>query len=135
MLYLITRSGVTNARMVFAVGSIFTRTEESALFVGTTFHLISGSIFGIIYSLAFMVASPMNATLVISAGAGLGFIHGLIVCFALIATVSEVHPLEEFRGVGIAVGVAHLIVHILYGLLVGVVIAASGLVAPDVPVV
>ena len=131
LLYVITKSGIANARMVFAVGSLFTRSTESALLVGSTLHVISGVIFGMLYTLVFEIMAPMTAERVIQVGLFLGFCHGILICFGLVAAIAEEHPLEEFREAGFSVGVAHLLAHLAYGLLVGLVIAISGIVAHE----
>ena len=130
-LYSITRSGITNARMVFAVGSLMTRSRDSALTVGSVFHIILGLVFGILYTLA-MLAFPdgLTNTQMIFVGLGLGFIHGLMVSMLLVAMVAEFHPLEEFREAGFAVGIAHLVGHMVYGLLVGAGVAIAGIAGP-----
>ena len=133
VLFLITRSGLTNARMVFAVGSLFTRSHDSALVVGSVLHITSGLAFGMIYTLA-MLAFPagLNGIELIFVGLGFGFIHGLMVAFFLVAMVADFHPLEEFREAGIAVGMSHLIGHMVYGLLVGAGVAITGIAGPVV---
>lgn len=127
----LTRSGATNARMVFAVGSLLTRSSERAVLVGGILHILSGITFGVIYTLIlFAVAEAGSAGIGAMVFTGLitGLVHGIMVSFFLVASVSDQHPLEEFREVGIAVALAHLVGHVLYGLVIGALINVSGLV-------
>jgi hypothetical protein len=127
----ITRTGITNAKMVEAVGSLFTKSRESAGRVGSILHIVSGVTFGILYTLIMIAPKEgLSPGMVVGFGIILGLIHGLMVCFFLVAMIAETHPLEEFRSAGFAVGLAHLVSHIIYGLLVGAVIAASGIASP-----
>lgn len=130
-LFLVTKSGVTNARMVVAVGSLFTKSLDSADRVGTILHGVSGIIFGMLYTLV-MIAPEAGLPFahLVWIGGGLGFIHGLMVCFFLVAMIAEAHPLKEFQSAGVAVGLAHLLGHIVYGFLVGLMIAVSGIATP-----
>jgi hypothetical protein len=127
----ITKSGITNANMVVAVGSLFTKSRDAAGRVGGILHVVSGIIFGVLYTLIMIApAEGLNAKMVVGFGVILGLIHGLMVCFFLVAMIAEAHPLEEFRSAGFAVGLAHLAGHVVFGLLVGAVIAISGIAGP-----
>ncbi len=118
----ITKSGIANADMTRAVGSFFTKSLDTAYKVGILIQTFSGIIFAFIYTVIityFGVKGILNNA---GAGALIGFIHGAVVGFVLVATVAENHPLPEFREAGFAVAVVHWAAHILYGLLVGVII-------------
>lgn len=115
----VTKSGLANADMIRAVGSLFTKTLKNAFIVGIIIHTISGIIFALIYTIiitTFEVKGVLN-----SAGAGvlIGFIHGAVVSFVLIAAVAEHHPIKQFQHAGFSVAVAHWLGHIIYGLLAG----------------
>ncbi len=118
----ITRSGLANADMVRAIGSIFTKSLDTAYRVGIIIHIISGIFFAFVYTLIISLVGVHG--FLSSAGAGLliGFIHGAVVGFMLVVTVAEHHPLPEFREAGFSVAVAHWGAHLLYGLLVGIVV-------------
>lgn len=125
-MHLITRSGVTNANMMGAIGSLLTKSMESAFLVGGILHFISGIGFAMLYTLLFNFFSISG--FLASAGVGLafGFAHGFVLSFVLVASVAEHHPLPEFRDAGIFVAVAHLIGHVIYGFLVGSVVGLYG---------
>lgn len=126
---LITRSGFTEARMVTALGSLFTRSMETARVVGWFIHGVSGVLFAMIYTLLFMAFQLEAAVACLAAGLGLGFLHGIVVSIMLVMVVSEHHPVDKFRNAGIQVGVAHLAGHLAYGAAVGLVIGITGFVA------
>lgn len=129
IMHLITRSGFTEARMVTALGSLFTKSLGTARVVGWFIHGVSGVLFAMIYTLLFMAFGLELALACLAAGLGVGFLHGIVVSIMLVMVVSEHHPIEEFRNAGIQVGVAHLAGHLAYGAVVGLVIGISGFVA------
>lgn len=126
-MYLINKMGITNARMVIAIGSIITKTRENAIRVGLVMHFTAGTIFAILYTIFFSVYGINNLWQFIAVGFGFGFIHGFVMSFILVIAVAEHHPLEEFRDAGFAVAVAHVVGHMVYGTLVGLVIGLSGI--------
>ena len=128
-LHIVTQAGITNARMVVAIGSLFTKSLDSALLVGAILHTISGIVFAMLYTLVFIAGGPKSGGLIIGIGLGLGFLHGLVTSICLMVAIAEEHPLEEFRHAGYSVALAHFVGHIIYGVLVGVVIALSGIAA------
>jgi len=128
-LHSFTRSGLVNANMVVAVGSLLTKSKESALLVGSVIHCFFGIIFALFYTLIILLAAPLKPLFVVGIGLGLGAMHGLVICFFLVATVADFHPLEEYREAGFTIGLAHLFAHVIYGLLIGIVIAFSGIAA------
>jgi hypothetical protein len=126
-LWTITRSGLTNARMVVAVGSLITRSYERAVLVGSFAHTAAGMSFGLIYTLLLMAIGHPGLVPNIFFGGLIGVVHGLIVALMLVAAVAEEHPLPEFQQSGFSVAIAHWVVHVVYGLVVGTVIGISGL--------
>jgi hypothetical protein len=124
-----TRSGLTNARMVIAVGSLLTRSYENALLVGAFVHGIAGVLFGMVYTLILMVIGKPGVGPNLLLGVLLGGSQGLLVALSLVAVVADVHPLEEFRQRGFAIALSHWVGHMVYGLVVGGIIGASGLTA------
>ena len=127
VMYLINKMGVTNARMVIAIGSILTKTRENAIRVGLIIHFTAGVIFATLYTIFFSVYGISGLLQFVGVGFGFGFIHGFIMSFILVIAVAEHHPLEEFRQAGFAVAVAHVVGHLVYGTLVGLVIGLSGI--------
>ena len=122
----ITQTGIANADMVRAIGSIFTRSLDSALLVGTLLHFTAGVIFAMIYTILFGFFGAQGTLPHVGIGILIGFMHGFVLSFFLVISVAEHHPLKEFREAGFSVAVAHLIGHIIYGALVGLVIGLSG---------
>ena len=127
-LLLLTRAKVTNANMVVALGSLLTHSRERAVEVGVIIHIISGTIFGVLYTCILMAIGDSGVGTKLLFGLLIGVLHGVAVAICLVATVADCHPLEEFRGIGFGVGLAHWIGHVIYGGLVGLVIGVSGLI-------
>lgn len=127
VMYLINKMGITNARMVIAIGSIITKTRENAIRVGLVVHFTAGIFFAILYTVFFSVYGIDHLLKFVGVGFGFGFIHGFVMSFILVIAVAEHHPLEEFRDAGFAVAVAHVLGHMVYGTLVGLVIGLSGI--------
>lgn len=127
VLWLIGRGGWAKADMVVALGSLFTRSRETAWRVGAMLHMVAAIGFAIGYTLLMMslgyTALPYSAAL----GAGVGFVHGLIVSLGLVWVVAEQHPLEEFNEAGLAIGLSHIIGHVVYGAVVGFVVGVAPL--------
>ncbi len=122
----ITKSGVANADMSRAIGSIFTKTIESAYGFGIVIQTLSGIIFAFFYTLAIVYFNIHGYLGNALAGLLIGFIHGAVVGFILVSAVAEHHPLPEFREAGFNVAVAHWAGHLVYGFLVGSVIGLLG---------
>ena len=127
VMWLITRSGLANADMIGAVGSIYTRSSENALLPGIIMHFTAGIIFAFLYVVFLSLFSLGSVGAYIGMGAMTGVFHGLVVSFILVVLVAEHHPLEQFRKGGSEVAVAHLVGHIIYGLIVGAVIGIAGI--------
>ena len=127
-LSVLTRSGAVKAPMVVALGSLFTHSRKRAHEVGLFVHLFSGITFGVMYTWVLMAVGASSFGAIFLFGLLLGGVHGVFVAIFLVATVSDFHPLEEFRDAGFGVGLAHGVAHVIYGGLVGLIIGMSGLV-------
>lgn len=121
-LWFINRMRLTNADMVRAVGSLFTRSSENATMVGLAIHFLAGIIISVVY---LHLLSLLNAGGVVTGitsltffGGLLGFVHGFIFSFIMVI-VAEHHPVDLYQKADFLVAVAHVIGHIVYGLLLG----------------
>jgi hypothetical protein len=123
MMKLVSRSGMARNDMVVAVGSLFTRSRESAFRVGLILHVLSAIVFGQIYTVLMIGLEVSAWPSAFYVGVGFGVFHGLIVSLALCWVVADQHPLEEFRRAGVSVALTHFIGHVAYGAVVGLVIA------------
>lgn len=121
LLNAITKSGIANADMVRAVGSLFTKSPDNAFRTGMIIHFSVGIIFGFLYTFAIQAFEVQGFLSNVGSGLLIGFIHGAVVSFLLVAAVAEHHPLPEFQKAGFSVAVAHWAAHLFYGLLVGIV--------------
>lgn len=126
LLQSITKSGMANADMARAVGSLFSKKLENSYRIGIMIQTISGIIFAFFYAVIIVYFNVHGFLSSAGAGTLIGFIHGAVVGFVLVAAVAENHPLPEFREAGFSVAVAHWIGHLMYGLLVGAVIGLIG---------
>ena len=127
VMWLITRSGLANADMIRAIGSIYTRSYSNALLPGFIMHFTAGIIFAFLYLVFLSLFSLGSVGAYIGMGAMTGVFHGLVVSFLLVVLVAEHHPIEQFQEAGSEVAVAHLFGHIIYGLIVGAVIGIAGI--------
>lgn len=123
VMYGIHAIGAANADMVRALGSIVTRKYEGSFGPGLVIHAISGAMFAFPYSVVLGIVPASGAGPIAGIGALMGFFHGFVVSFLLIAMVAESHPVEQFRRTGISVAVAHIFGHIVYGAVVGLLVA------------
>jgi hypothetical protein len=126
LLAAITKSGIANADMVRAIGSLFTKSLESSFKVGFLADILAGIIFAAFY--VFVVISFEIHGLLSSIGTCMliSFIHGVVVSFLLVAAVAKHHPLKQFKQAGFSVAAAHWAAHLFYGFLVGLVIGLMG---------
>ena len=122
---LVSRSGWARSDMVIAVGSLFTRTRDTAFSVGLILHTLSAIVFGQLYTVLLIGLELSAWPSALYAGVGFGVFHGLIVSLALCWVVADQHPLEEFRRAGVSVALTHFIGHVAYGAVVGLVIAIA----------
>lgn len=127
VLWLIGRGGWAKADMIVALGSLFTKSRDTAWRVGALLHTGAAIGFAVAYTLLMVAlgytALPSSAVL----GAGVGFAHGLVVSLGLVWVVAEQHPLEEFNEAGLAIGLSHIIGHVVYGAVVGFVVGVAPL--------
>jgi hypothetical protein len=120
-LWTVTYLKLCNVNMVKAIGSWFTLKEETALLPGMIAHLSAGIVFCFVYVFAFSILpNPEDETFIYAIlGAGMGFVHGIVVALALVVLVAEHHPLPKFQKAGMKVAAYHFMAHILYGLTIG----------------
>lgn len=127
VLWIIGRGGWAKADMIVALGSLFTKSRETGRRVGIWLHAGAAIAFAVLYTLLLLTlgytAMPQSAFI----GAGVGFLHGLIVSLGLVWVVAEQHPLEEFTDAGLAIGLSHIVGHVVYGIVVGVVVGIAPL--------
>jgi hypothetical protein len=126
VMWIIHRSGLANADMMRAIGSLYTRSYENSLLPGFIIHFGIGTILAFVYTAFLSIFLLRSVVALTGLGGMLGLLHGLVVSFALVALVAEHHPLEQFQKAGSEVVVAHMIGHIIYGLIVGAVIGITG---------
>ncbi len=122
----ITKSGIANADMVRAIGSLFTKSLDNAFGIGIAIHFFFGYLFAVLYILLITFFNIHSFLATTGFGLLLGFIHGAVVGFTLVAAVAESHPLEQFRDPGFSVAVAHWAAHVIFGILVGALISLMG---------
>ncbi|MGE9296405.1 MAG: hypothetical protein ACQKBV_08990 [Puniceicoccales bacterium] len=128
LLYFFDRAGITRGNMIIALGSLLTHSRERAAQVGLLVHVGSGIFFGLLYTWAFMAIGVSSFGGVLLLGMLFGLLHGTIVAVGLVASVSDFHPLEEFRSATWTVGFTHGLAHVAYGAVMGFIIGLSGLV-------
>ncbi len=118
-MFVIQRAGFAEADMLRAIGSMVTKSEDDALFLGSAIHLVSGIFFAFIY-VGFWSLFPFEGVgEFLLFGVVGGAFHGLVVSFLLVSVVAERHPLPRFQAAGFGVAVAHLIGHLAYGAVIG----------------
>jgi hypothetical protein len=127
VLWVIGRGGWAKADMIVALGSMFTKSRDNAWRVGATLHILSAIGFAIAYTLLLHALGYTDMPWSAALGAGVGFLHGLIVSLGLVWMVAERHPLEEFNDAGLAIGLSHIVGHVAYGAVVGFVVGISPL--------
>lgn len=120
VLWLIDKSGWTNADMVRAIGSLFTKSYENALRVGLIIHFTMGIIISAVYLHFLALLNLPSLTSVVFVGGIIGFVHGFVFSFGLVI-MAENHPVEKFKEADFEVAVAHILGHIVYGLLIGAI--------------
>jgi hypothetical protein len=127
VLWLIGRGGWAKADMIVALGSMFTKSRETAWRVGAWMHFAAAIGFAIGYTLLMHALGATQMPWSAALGVGAGFLHGLIVSLGLVWVVAEQHPLEEFNEAGLAIGLSHIVGHVVYGAVVGLVVGVSPL--------
>ena len=123
----ITHTGIANAGMIRAIGSMFTKSYEDSFGPGLIVHFIAGVIIAFIYVALISLLAPESLAGTIAYGAMIGLAHGVAFGFLLVVAVAEHHPLEQFRSAGLEVAIAHLAGHVIYGILVGAVVGLTGI--------
>lgn len=120
-LWTITYLKICDVNMERAIGSWFTGKEKNSLLPGMLIHLCFGILFCFAYLYVFnVVPNPMNdVSFYAFFGAGLGFVHGIIVALCLVILVAPDHPLRKYQKAGFAVAAYHFFAHIIYGFAVG----------------
>ena len=122
----ISHTGIANASMIRAIGSLFTRSYEDSFGLGLTVHFIVGIIIAFVYIALISLLAPVSLAGTIAYGGMIGLAHGVAFGFLLVGAVAEHHPLEQFRKAGLEVAIAHLTGHVIYGVLVGTVVGLTG---------
>lgn len=125
VLWVVGSAGWAKADMIVALGSLFTRSRDNAWRVGAILHAAAAITFAVLYTLLMLKLGYTEMPLSMMLGAGIGFIHGLIVSLGLVWVVAEQHPLAEFNEAGLAIGLSHILGHVAYGAIVGVVVGVS----------
>ncbi len=120
LMWLITNSGLANCNMVGAIGSIITKDRSKENFYGFLTYLVGGVFFSFVYNLLLSEIFVKSSYFMVSASVFIGFVHGLVVSYAIIAIFSERHTDVRFQNVSIGIGVAHLVAHMVYGFTIGV---------------
>lgn len=123
VMYALTITNIANGDMIRALGSMLTRRKEGAILPGLLTHLIAGAMFAFPYAVILSLTPETAMGAKTGVGALMGFFHGFVFSFMLVAMVAESHPLEEFREVGKSVAVAHIVGHVAYGAVMGVMVA------------
>lgn len=125
VLWVVGTAGWAKADMIVALGSLFTQSRATAWRVGAILHASAAIAFAVLYTLLLLKLGYTSMPQSMMLGAGVGFIHGLLVSLALVWVVAEQHPLEEFNEAGLAIGLSHILGHVVYGAVVGVVVGIS----------
>jgi hypothetical protein len=80
-MWLVNKSGLANADMVRAVGSLFTRSREDALKIGLIIHFLAGIIISTFYLLVLTMLPLTTPLETVAVGGIIGFIHGFAFSF------------------------------------------------------
>lgn len=119
------RLGGPRANMIVALGGLLTKSRHNAFRVGIVLHVISAIGFAAVYTMLLVALGVTHLLMSVALGAGVGFLHGLIVSLMLVWVVAEGHPLPEFNEAGLSVGLSHLLGHVAFGAAVGFVVGCS----------
>ena len=132
IMWLITNSGLANCNMVGAIGSMLTKDRQKENLYGFTVYLFGGLFFAFLYNYIFLATKIPSMNFMLFMSLFLGFIHGLVVSYAIIAVFSHQHKDERFKDVSIGIALAHLFAHMLFGLTLGLMFCMrSGLLNPN----
>jgi len=127
VLLVIGRAGWAKADMLVALGSMITKSRTNAWKVGVVLHVVSATVFAVLYTLLMMKLGYTHLPMSFMLGLGIGIVHGLLVSLALVWVVAQRHPLEEFNEATLAIGLSHFVGHVVYGGVVGLVVGFSSL--------
>lgn len=127
LMWAITRSGIAEADMIRAIGTIFTRSGKSAFTVGLVVHYIVGVLIAFAYVALISIIGYSSVAGAIGLGCLISIAHGVAFGFVLVISVAEHHPMERFRKAGMEVAVAHFAGHVVYGFLIGTVVGLTGI--------
>lgn len=119
-------TGWARANMIRALGSFVTKSHKNSIVLGLLMHFGSGIVFAFPYAFVLSGLDLPTMGSMLRVGAIIGFVHGFVMSFVLVAMVAEKHPLEEFREVGFEVAVAHILGHVVYGVGVGALVSYFG---------
>ncbi|MFQ5510680.1 MAG: hypothetical protein ACE5EO_02425 [Candidatus Krumholzibacteriia bacterium] len=122
LMTIIHRSGWARADMIRALGSLITRSYSGSLPPGVLLHSAAGAILAFPYALVLGGLDVSSTAAMIGLGALIGFVHGFVMGFILVAAVSENHPVKQFQEAGFEVAAAHVLGHLAYGIGVGAII-------------
>ena len=111
------------ADMIRALGGLISGSYERALVPGLLVHFASGIFFAFPYAIVLSGLHLPSIAGTIALGALIGFVHGFVMSFLLIAAVAERHPLPQFQEAGFEVAAAHVLGHVVYGVGVAAVVA------------
>lgn len=120
-LWVITHFGICHVDMVKAIGAWYVQDEKNAFVPGLISHFTTGSLFSFVYILLFKIIPNVDevAYVFTGFGAGLGFVHGLVVALMLVTVIAENHPVKKYQKASFEVGFYHFVGHILYGITAG----------------
>lgn len=76
-MWIITKSGIANASMIRAIGSLFTNSYDNSFEPGLIIHFISGILFAFLYVILISLFAPTSLVAAIGAGAMIGVSHGV----------------------------------------------------------
>ena len=127
-LLLVNRFGLMKEDMVIALGSLITHTRKNAFRVGVIFHSFSGIFFSVIYTACFVLIGITDWSGLFLLGLLMGLLHGVIASVALVASIADYHPLEEYQQVNFGIAIMHVIAHVIYGGVMGAIIGWSTLI-------
>lgn len=130
-LYAVNRTAWTNADMVRAVGSLFTRSYENALGIGLVVHFVNGMIIAALYLHILSLLAQSNFAFEVFIGGCIGFAQGFVVSWAIVRFAYR-HPVPAFQKADFKVAVAHHAGHVVYGLLIGAMFGILRLAGFDV---
>lgn len=131
VLWAINKSGWTNADMIRAVGSFFTKSYQNALQVGLILHFFAGMVIAGVYLHILSIINPPGMLSLMVIGGLIGFGHGFIVSYAIVK-FAHLHPIEQFQKADYQVAIAHIIGHAVYGILMGLIFGLLRLMGFDV---